>query len=210
MLLHEAPVQSKTIRSVALAIGGIALLAFAATRTPAAPARHRPTPAGASPAPRAHMPPPADRVIDEPSIDHAVAIGDGEAAEWLASIAASTHALANLAAVALGRIEDPAAGDALLAIASSDAPVLARANAAHALALCGNRSQLSTLAALLSDASQPPRVREESALAIARIGGESAVPLLTEAISSIDEPALRNAVLQAIGEIDAAAARAAR
>jgi HEAT repeat protein len=137
-------------------------------------------------------------------------VGDAEAIAWLVEIAGSDDPLAHRAGHALGQVTNAASVETLAALAVSDQPVLVRANAVHALATTGTVAHAPMLAALVHDAAQPTRIRQESALAIARLGGDDAVAAaLGEALAAADDEQLRISIIQGLGGLDAPAARAA-
>ena len=158
------------------------------------------------------------------AIEQASASGTPEAVSWLAELAGSGEETASAAGAALGRVTNPRAAGAALGrvtnpraaarlgeILRSDASTLARANAARALGAAGTQRDLEALGATLSDGSAPLRVRQEAALAAARVGGPASVSHLSRALEEARSPTdeqLRIALIQSLGSVKSDAARA--
>lgn len=126
----------------------------------------------------------SDGAVREQVLLELARLGTPEAALRLAAVAAGDERLGARAGAALGTVRSPAAADALASVAAGDGPVIARANAARALGASGGPGQAPLLAALASDPGQPLRVRQESALALGRIGGEAGAPALAGALEA--------------------------
>ena len=145
------------------------------------------------------------------AIEQASASGTPEAVSWLAELAGSGEETASAAGAALGRVTNPRAAPRLGEIVRSDASTLARANAARALGAAGTQRDLEALGATLSDGSAQLRVRQEAALAAARVGGPASVSHLSRALEEARSPMdeqLRIALIQSLGSVKSDAARA--
>jgi HEAT repeat protein len=119
--------------------------------------------------------------------------------------------LGHRAAAALGAVHNPDAAAQLAAIATGNDSALVRANAVQALAASGSHAQAPALIKLLSDRSQPLRVRLEAALTLGRLRDDTAVPAMARLLGN-QEPedgSLRLATEQALAQIGTPAARKA-
>lgn len=138
--------------------------------------------------------------------------GTPESAAWLADAAGTNDGLGALAAAALGSIADHRAVPELARLAVDDGLVIVRANAIRALARSGGREHAGDLGVLVRDPSQPARVRQEAALALADLGDDGVVSDLVAELARDASPQaeqLRIAIVQALGAIGTESARVA-
>ncbi|BDG06949.1 HEAT repeat domain-containing protein [Anaeromyxobacter paludicola] len=142
-------------------------------------------------------------------------VGGADGARFLAEVASTDPRYGARAAAALGQMKSAKAADELARIAESDAPAITRANAAQALGRTGDPGRADELVKLAADPGQPLRVRQESALGLARVGGEGQAAALSAALEaaasdgSLDGEQLRIPMIQALGHIGTPQARAA-
>ncbi len=120
-------------------------------------------------------------------------IGDLEAV-----LADESPKLRSSAAALLGDLDDPRAVP-LLAAAAKDANAGVRASAAISLGRLARREGESVLITLTHDDS--PVVRLKAVRALAKVGGEAAVPALLEVLETEVDADLRVAVVQVLSEI---------
>lgn len=137
----------------------------------------------------------------------AARIPDPHGLAFLVAIASTHDPLAAHAAAAIGSMHDSRRARDLARIAASDAPVIVRANAARALALSGTSEQAAELAAIVANASEPLRVRQEAALALAKLADVDTAQTLADTLDALapdrtDGAAqLRISIIQALGHI---------
>ena len=156
-----------------------------------------------------------DNTVREQLLVDAARLGVLGAAGWLAEVAASDHVLATRAGAALGTITDRRAAAELVRLGSDDGPALVRANAVRALGSAGSAEHVPVLSRLVSDPSQPLRVRQEAALSIGHLHDPSASPGLVTALdaaradSSANGEQLRISLIQSLEALGTRDAREA-
>jgi HEAT repeat protein len=138
--------------------------------------------------------------------------GSTAAAALLVEEARSDSPLAVKAAASLGRVESAAACGAL-ASSLETGSTLVRANALRALGNAGGCGKADLLARLVADPSQPIRIRQEAALALAKTHDPSATQALLTTLRSEASSAtplgeqLRLTLIQAVGATGSAEGR---
>jgi HEAT repeat protein len=109
-------------------------------------------------------------------------------------------------------MSDGRAAPDLLAIVKGNGSTLVRANAARALAKCGDGTATSPLVATMTDPRQPLRVRQEIALSLGAIGDPSTAQALISTVEqasrepTLEGEQLRVSAIQALGRLHSAEA----
>jgi len=142
----------------------------------------------------------------------AARIGTPESVRWLASLAEEDPAIGHHAATALRGIANVGAAGALLDLGTAPGSLSVRANAIRGLSRFASPDHVGRLSALLADATEPQRLRQEAALALGRAGGAEAERGL---LQWLEEPrvegdeALRLAVIEALSRFQSGGSKEA-